>query len=135
LKVQGISTTTTEVHVLAKSREKATSAFDAAVARMPTCALDEGGMAAQRRRYARLSADVESVEREPEATIVQFREDFDRGLLRETLAVERACCPFFAFDFDDHARRLRTTVNERDRLPALDAIAHALAVARETVTE
>ena len=121
--------------MLAKSREKATSTFDAAVARIPACALDEGGAAAQRGRYARLSADVESVEREPEAIIVQFREDFDRGLLRETLAVERACCPFFAFDFDDHARRLRTTVNERDRLPALDAIAHALAVAREAAIE
>jgi hypothetical protein len=121
--------------MLAKSREKAANAFDAAVAGIPTCPLDKGGTKAQRRRYARLSADVESVERKPEAIIVQFREDFDRGLLRETLAVERACCPFFAFDFDDHARRLRTTVSELDRLPALDAIAHALAVAREAVTE
>ena len=120
---------------MAKSGENATNAFDPAVARIATCALDEGGVAAQRRRYARLSADVESVERKPEAIIVQFREDFDRGLLRETLAVERACCPFFAFDFDDHARRLWITVSKRDRLPALDAIAHALVVARETAIE
>jgi hypothetical protein len=106
--------------------ESAHSAFDKAIAAIPTCVLDEEGRSAQRDRYARLAPDVKRLEREPEAVVIEFREDFDRQTLDEALAVERACCPFFLFDFDDEARRLRTTVRERDQLPALDAMAYAL---------
>ena len=109
----------------------ARSAFDEAIQAIPTCALDEEGVRAQRERYARLAHDVTRIAREPEAMIVEFREDFDRATLEEALAVERQCCPFFLFDLDEHARRLRTTVRERDQLPALDALAHAYGAAQE----
>ena len=108
-----------------------TTAFDKALAEIPTCALDQEGMEAQRGRYARLAPDVKRMDREPEAVLIEFRENFDRDTLEEALAVERACCPFFLFDFDETARLLRTTVREPDQLPALDAMAHALGSAHE----
>jgi hypothetical protein len=114
--------------------QTAIAAIDEAIAQIPTCALDEKGMATQRDRYARLAPDVERLEREPDAVLIQFREDFDRELIEETLAVERACCPFFLFDFDENGRRLRTTVREPEQLPALDAMAYALGTAHEART-
>ena len=93
---------------------------------IPTCALDEAGKREQRERYARLAPDVARAAREAEALIVDFREGFDRDALEEALAVERECCPFFQFEFDEGARRLRATVRDPDQLPALDALAHAI---------
>jgi hypothetical protein len=107
------------------------SAFHDAIAAIPTCTLDRESMDAQRARYARLADDVTRLDREPDAVLVEFRENFDRTTLEEALADERACCPFFLFDFDEKARRLRTTVRERDQLPALDAMAHALGAAQK----
>lgn len=97
---------------------------------IPTCALDTEGMRAQRERYAALGDDVRRIEREPEAAVVEFRERFDRATLEAALAVERACCPFFVFAFDEETRRLRVTVSEREQVPALDALMHALRVRR-----
>jgi hypothetical protein len=110
-----------------KSVVGAHAAFDNAIAEIPTCALDGESISAQRDRYARLAPDVKRLDREPEAVLIEFREKFDRRTLEEALAVERECCPFFIFEFDEAERRLRTTVRERENLPALDAIAHALA--------
>jgi hypothetical protein len=102
------------------------SAFDRAIAEIPSCALDEAGVTAQRAWYARLAPTVSRVERQADAVLIEFREDFDRGTLDETLAVERECCPFFLFEFDGTQRRLRATVQEAEQRPALDAMAHAL---------
>ena len=83
-------------------------------------------MREQRARYARLAPSVTRLRREPEAMLVEFREGFDESTLDEALAVERACCPFFVFDYDESVRRLRATVRQADQLPALDAIAELL---------
>ena len=103
-----------------------TDAFSEAVAEIPTCALDEAGVREQRARYARLTPGVARVEREPEAVLIHFRDGFDRAALDQALAVERECCPFFQFEFDDSERRLRATVRDTEQLPALDAIAQAV---------
>jgi len=103
-----------------------TDAFDEAIARIPSCGLDEAGLREQHDRYARLAPSVTRMEREPEAVSIEFAEGFDRGALERTLAVERACCPFFRFEFDESARRLRATVREPEQLPALDAMEDAL---------
>jgi len=100
--------------------------FDQAIAAIPTCALDEAGVRGQRARYNHLAPSVTNLEREPEAVVVEFREDFDRGTLAQALAVERECCPFFQFAFDESRRLLRVTVRESDQLPALEAMAYAL---------
>ena len=101
-------------------------ASDEGVAEIPSCALDETGLHEQRARYALLAPSVTRLEREPGAVMIEFGEGFNRAALDEALAVERECCPFFLFDFDESERRLRTTVREAEQLPALDAIAHAL---------
>jgi|SRR5437016_9912902 len=111
------------------SKSATSDAFDRAVAQIPTCALDEAGMREQRARYARLAPSVTRVQREPEAVLIEFDQDFDRETLDAALAVERECCPFFRFAFDERRRRLRATVAEPDMLPALDAMAHALGAA------
>jgi len=92
---------------------------------IPSCALTDDGMREQRARYARLSPSTKRLEREPEAVTVEFDESFDRDTLDRALAVERECCPFFRFAFDDSARVLRITVREPEQLPALDAMAYA----------
>jgi hypothetical protein len=104
-------------------------AFGQAIAAIPSCALDEAGVREQRARYAYLAPSVTGLEREPEAVVVEFREGFDRDTLEQALDIERACCPFFQFAFDESRRRLRVTVRESDQLPALDAMAYALGAA------
>jgi hypothetical protein len=111
------------------SKPTITDPFDQAIAEIPSCALDEAGLREQRARYARLAPSVTRLQREAEAVLVEFHEDFDQETLDQTLAVERECCPFFQFDFDQSERRLRATVREAEQLPALDAMAHALEAA------
>ena len=116
------------------SNPQSTDPLEQAVAAIPSCALDEAGVRAQRARYARLAPGVARVEREPEAVLIEFHEGFDRAALEKALAVERECCPFFRFELDEVRRRLRTTVGEPEQLPALDAIAAALGAATHRVT-
>jgi hypothetical protein len=108
------------------SKPATSSTFDQAIAAVPSCALDEAGRTDQRARYARLAPTVSRIEREADAVLIVFRQQFDRQTLEEALAVERQCCPFFLFEFDDSQRRLRATVRESEQLPALDAMALAL---------
>ena len=104
------------------------SAFDRAIAEIPSCALDEAGVTAQRARYARLAPTVSRVERQADAVLIEFREDFDRGTLDETLAVERECCPFLGIETDE--RSLAISVGREDEAPMLDVFAEALAPSR-----
>jgi hypothetical protein len=108
------------------SESASSDAFDRALAETPTCVLDEAGKREQRARYARLARSVTRVRREPEAVLVEFDQGLDIDTLEEALAVERQCCPFFRFAFDEQQRRLRAAVAEPDMAPALDAIAQAL---------
>jgi hypothetical protein len=101
-------------------------AFDEVVTEIPSCALDEVGRSEQRARYALLATSVTRVERQPEAALIYFDRDLDRQTLEQALSVERECCPFFTFAFDEQSRRLRATVADTDHVPALDALAHAL---------
>ena len=93
------------------------------------CALDERGLREQRGRFARLAPGVARVTRDPEAVLFHFRAGFDRDALDTALAVESECCPFFRFELNEEDRLLRVTVQEPDQLPALDAIATAMASA------
>jgi hypothetical protein len=94
-----------------------------------SCALDESGQREQLARYARLAQSVERVGREAEALVIEFGPGLDVGGLKEALAVERECCPFFRFAFDPASRELRTTVDDPRKLPALDAIEHGFRAA------
>ena len=52
----------------------------------------------------------------------------DLDLLLETVEVERGCCTFFDLAPDVHRRELVVSVADRERVPALDAIATAMGV-------
>jgi hypothetical protein len=115
--------------VIVNAQRTTKEAFEQTIAAIPTCALDEQGIRDQRTRYARLAPSVTQLEREPEAVNVEFAEEFDRATLEQALAVERQCCPFFQFRFDEAKRRLRITVRDAAQLPALDAMSHVLGAA------
>jgi hypothetical protein len=64
--------------------------------------------------------------------LIYFDPDLDRQTLDQALSVERKCCPFFTFAFDEQSRRLHGTVADIHHVHALDAVAHALEAARRT---
>jgi hypothetical protein len=101
-------------------------AFDQAVAEIPSCTLDDAGKREQRARYALLASSVARIERQPETVLIYFDHDLNRHTLQQALSVERECCPFFTFAFDEQSRRLRATVTDTNHIPALDAVADAL---------
>ena len=90
------------------------------------CRLDLVGLRAQRERYRRLGRHIERIERLPQRLEAHFTADLDATLLDETLAIERACCPFFTLAYDATRRELAITVQDPTQDPALDALQHAL---------
>ena len=90
------------------------------------CGLDSTGVVSQRDRYRRLGRSVEGVERSGRRLTVELGAGVDDELLRETLAVERACCPFLELRYDARRRRLEVTVDDSEREPALAALVSAL---------
>jgi hypothetical protein len=94
----------------------------------PSCDLDAERLSAQLGRYRALSRDVVAADRDPRRLRVAFGPAADLQLLREAVAVERRCCPFFAIAVDEPARMLEVAVGEDEHAPALDAIADAFAL-------
>ena len=93
---------------------------------IPSCALTEEEYGRQRERQRRLAPGVAETRREEDIVVVAFRPGFDQRALEEMVSVERECCPFFRFAFDEGERLLRVSVDHPDHRPALDAIAAAL---------
>ena len=110
-------------------------AFDEVVAGILSCALDEVGKHEQRARYALLASSVTRVERQPRAVLIYFDRDLDRQTLQQALGIERECCPFFTFAFDDQSRRLRATVTDIAHAPALGAVAYAFEATRQPASK
>ena len=79
-------------------------------------------------RYRALGDHVAASQREPQALTVRFDDDVDLDLLLETVEVERGCCTFFELAPDVQRRELVVSVADRERVPALDAIATAMGV-------
>jgi hypothetical protein len=92
------------------------------------CRLDSGGLRSQSDRYRALGDHVAASEREPQALTVRFDDNVDLDLLLETVEVERGCCTFFDLVPDVERRELVVSVADRERVPALDAIATAMGV-------
>lgn len=88
------------------------------------CRLEADGLRTQADRYRALAASVTSLGREEDELVVAFGEALDRGLLDETIAIERDCCPFFRISVED-GPVVRVGVESPDQLGALDAIEHA----------
>lgn len=102
------------------------NSFARARAKVPSCALDDAGLAAQRERHRRLASSVIAFRRNSSRLSIEFEPSFDRAALDEMVAVERECCPFFSFSFDDKMRRLEVGVTDEAFGGALQAIGHAL---------
>jgi hypothetical protein len=90
------------------------------------CELEEGALREQLARYRRLGAQASVTRRSPLVLTVDFAREPDPELVRTTIAVERACCSFFALAYAREDHRLTVSVAEPDRGPALDAIEAAL---------
>jgi hypothetical protein len=97
-----------------------------ALATVPSCSLDDAQLTQQLGRYARLAPAVEEIRKEGETLLVRLSRGFERDVLAELIAVERECCPFFEFGFDETQRRLRVSVPDTEHAPALNAIAAGL---------
>lgn len=90
------------------------------------CRLDLIGLRSQRERYRLLGLSAERVERSGGHLIVEFVDGVDEELVRDTIAVERSCCPFFALRYDAARQRLHVSVADPQHEPALDALVFAL---------
>jgi len=90
------------------------------------CRLDLARLREQRDRYGRLGTKVEETVRERGRLTVRLRAGFDQALLREAIAVERECCPFFNFEYTPERRLLEIGVDAPEQDAALDALAFAL---------
>ena len=90
------------------------------------CHLDLAGLRDQADRYRRLGATATHIERRAGTLSATFGDRLDDRLLNETIAVERACCPFFDFHYHAGDRRLSITVKQLEQRPALDALHYAL---------
>ena len=96
---------------------------------VPSCAIGDEELERQRRRQRLLALSVRGAERDGLAVTVEFTPGFDREALDALIAVERECCPFFAFEFEEARRRLTVSVRDEQHAPALDAIAALLGAA------
>jgi hypothetical protein len=95
----------------------------------PTCALDTDGLRRQRDRYRCAGQGARLVRRTPRDVVFELDGDADLGNVEQLIAVERECCPFFAFEWDAGSRRLSVAVSAAEQEPALDAVVTALALA------
>ena len=102
--------------------------IEEAVPAVPSCALSDEGMHAQRERLRRLGASVAGFESAERHITIEFHPGLDHQLLDETVAVERECCPFFRFGFDWPLRQLTVSVDDLQHRAGLDALAYALGV-------
>ena len=96
---------------------------------IPSCALTPAELDRQFARQRALAPSVASLDRDGALLTVAFREGYDRRALDEMIAIERACCPFFTFAFDDVSRTLTIGVGDEEQAPALSALAHQLGAA------
>ena len=101
-------------------------AYTRAAEAIPSCSATAEALESQRRRAARLSKSLKTLRRRKETVTFEFQAGFDVEALTEMVSIERECCPFFTFDFDQVARRLTVGVQDVDYLPALEAMAEQL---------
>jgi hypothetical protein len=90
------------------------------------CGLDTDALGVQGARYASLGRELVEVERSRGRLIASFTANVDADLVRETIEVERECCPFFTLAYDDADHRLSITVQDPSQNAALDALQYSL---------
>ena len=96
------------------------------------CSLAPDERHEQLERYRAIGRLAARVEHQPGRVVVRLADDPPGGLIERTIEVERRCCPFFDIDYDPSTQQLAISVDQSDRRPSLDAIAHALMESRAT---
>jgi hypothetical protein len=91
-----------------------------------SCSLDEADLRVQLDRYREVGRGALWLESSPRRQVVQVADDVPDSLIDELIEVEQDCCPFFELGWESAARRLSISVGEREREPALGALAEAL---------
>jgi hypothetical protein len=91
-----------------------------------SCSLDEHGLTEQLERYLVAGAGASVLVRDPRRITIRVGDAADEAVIDELIAVERACCPFYALEWEPANRQLTIAVSAPEHEPALDAIAHAL---------
>ncbi len=94
------------------------------------CGLEPEALRVQQERYATLGRDLVDVERKQGRLIATFTPDVAADLIRETIEVERECCPFLTLAYDATDHRLSITVQDPAQDPALDALHYSLSANR-----
>lgn len=90
------------------------------------CKLDDAGVRAQRERYRIAGEGASVLERGPRRLRVRVGRRTEPTLVEQLVSVERACCPFFALEWDPAERVLGVGVADPEHEPALAAIEYAL---------
>ena len=93
---------------------------------IPECKLSVPELRDQQARYRRVAQWVDELRRDGREVVVRLTPGADQDLVREVVAVERDCCPFYAISYDAGAGILRFGVDEPSLEPALEAIEYAL---------
>lgn len=101
----------------------------------PSCSLSDMELREQLARYRAIGDSAEVLEWDDRHRVVRVARSVPESLVERLVEVEQACCPFFALSWDPGSRCLAISVSADDREPALDAIGHALGVARPRFTK
>jgi hypothetical protein len=88
------------------------------------CTLDAAGVKEQAHRYAEVARHVTDLQRTDLSVIAAVDAEVDRELMKQLIAVERACCSFFTIEYD--GERLSFAVSDPEHAPALGVIEEAL---------
>ena len=93
-----------------------------------SCALDDQALVEQLGRFERIGRHAIWARRLSTELTLVLEADLDEELLAETLAVERACCPFFALIWDETTRQL-TIAGREQHQAAFEGIVDAFRTA------
>jgi hypothetical protein len=96
------------------------------VTEIPECKLSVPELGDQQARYRRVAPWVDELRRDGREVVVRLSPGADRDLVREVVAIERDCCPFYAISYDADRGIVRFGVDEPRHEPALEAIEYAL---------
>jgi hypothetical protein len=96
-----------------------------------TCSLDEAELRAQLARYRAVGAGADVLRRSTRQLVIRVGDPVSPLLVEKVVAIERRCCPFFEFGWEQSQRRLTISVSSSEQEPALDAIAYALGLSSE----
>jgi hypothetical protein len=93
---------------------------------LSSCSLDQASLGEQLARYRAVGEGAVWESRGDTSIALSLSDGVSDDLVRELIAVENRCCPFFALDWDPARRRLAVAIQAPEHARALEAIVLAL---------